>query len=143
MDYNTIRDSWDKEAYSTPLDKHPMKKNLDKFRGCLIGGAAGDALGYAVEFLSENFIFSKFGKCGITEYMLHNGKAWISDDTQMTMFTANGLLFGTTRGCTRGNMGTYPSYIAIAYREWYKTQIETYANCNRKFSYTKGWRICG
>lgn len=24
-------------------------KNLDKFKGCLIGGAAGDALGYAVE----------------------------------------------------------------------------------------------
>ena len=26
-------------------------KNIDKYRGCLIGGAAGDALGYAVEFL--------------------------------------------------------------------------------------------
>ena len=23
---------------------------LDKYRGCLIGGAVGDALGYAVEF---------------------------------------------------------------------------------------------
>lgn len=26
-------------------------KNLDKYRGCLIGGAVGDALGYAVEFM--------------------------------------------------------------------------------------------
>ena len=25
-------------------------KDIDKFRGCLIGGAAGDALGYAVAF---------------------------------------------------------------------------------------------
>ena len=25
-------------------------RNIDKFRGCLIGGASGDALGYAVEF---------------------------------------------------------------------------------------------
>ena len=45
MDYNTIRNAWGadaREVYSTPLDKLPMKKNLDKFRGCLIGGAAGD-----------------------------------------------------------------------------------------------------
>ncbi|MBR2310217.1 MAG: ADP-ribosylglycohydrolase family protein [Oscillospiraceae bacterium] len=111
-----------------------MKKNLDKIRGCLIGGAAGDALGYAVEFLSENYIFSKYGKAGITEYQLHHGKAWISDDTQMTMFTANGLLFGTTRGHMRGIMGPYPGYVAVAYREWYKTQVESYEHCNRKFS---------
>lgn len=45
MDYNVIRNSWDKESYSTPLDKLPMKKNLDKFRGCIIAGAAGIALG--------------------------------------------------------------------------------------------------
>lgn len=134
MDYNAIRDAWRSELECTPLDKLPMKKNLDKFRGCLIGGAAGDALGYTVEFVSENFLFSRFGKNGITEYRLHNGKAWISDDTQMTMFTANGLLFGTTRGSLRGVMGTYPSYIAVAYREWYKTQMEFFSHCNRKFS---------
>ena len=26
-------------------------RNIDRFRGCLIGGAAGDALGYAEEFM--------------------------------------------------------------------------------------------
>lgn len=135
MDYNAIRKAWNQEPYRTPLDKLPMKKNLDKIRGCLIGGAAGDALGYAVEFLSENYIFSKFGKDGITEYKLQNNKARISDDTQMTMFTANGLLFGTTRGHMRGIMGPYPGYVAIAYREWYKTQMESYAHCNREFTY--------
>lgn len=134
MYYNEIRNSWDQEPYRTPLDELPMNKNLDKIRGCLFGGAAGDALGYAVEFLSVKHIFSKFGKDGITEYKLHNGKARISDDTQMTMFTANGLLLGTTRGHTRGIMGPYPGYIAVAYREWYKTQKESYAHCNRKFS---------
>lgn len=134
MDYNAIRDAWRSELECTPLDKLSIKKNLDKFRGCLIGGAAGDALGYTVEFLPENYLFAKFGKDGITDYRLHDGKAWISDDTQMTMFTANGLLIGTTRGCTRGIMGTYPSYIAVAYREWYKTQMESYAHCNREFA---------
>ena len=44
----------------------------DKFRGCLIGGAVGDALGYAVEFSSENEIFSKYGKSGIAEFALQD-----------------------------------------------------------------------
>ena len=136
MDYNAIRNAWGadaRETYSTPLDKLPMKKNLDKFRGCLIGGAAGDALGYPIEHLTENFLFATFGENGITEYRPLKGMARISDDTQMTMFTANGLLFGTTRGCTRGIMGTYPSYVAHSYRDWYKTQFESYEHCNRKF----------
>jgi len=37
------------------------EKYLDKIRGSLIGGAAGDALGYAIEFLPEEIIFSKYG----------------------------------------------------------------------------------
>lgn len=57
-------------------------RNLDKFRGCLMGGAAGDALGYEVEFMSGEEIFSRFGENGITEYTLHNGAALISDDSK-------------------------------------------------------------
>ena len=52
-------------------------RNPDKFRGCLIGGAAGDALGYAVEFQDEKKIFSQFGERGIADYDLHCGKALI------------------------------------------------------------------
>ena len=101
-------------------------KNVDKYRGCLIGGAAGDALGYAVEFLDEYDIFSLYGETGITEYSLVNGVAEISDDTQMTLFTATGLLIGTTRGMTRGIMGKYPIYINSSYNDWYRTQTEGY-----------------
>ncbi len=134
MEYTAIRNLEEQEPYRTPLDKLPMKKNLDKFRGCLIGGAAGDALGYAVEFMSKNDIFAKFGKDGITEYNLHNGKAWISDDTQMTMFTASGLLFGATQGHTEGSMVPYPSYIALSYGDWYLTQMKSYEHCTRAFA---------
>lgn len=98
-------------------------KDQDRYRGCLIGGAVGDALGYAVEFSSADRIFRKYGAQGITEYEPVNGVARISDDTQMTLFTANGLLLGTTRGRMRGIMGTYPSYIECCYRDWLKTQI--------------------
>lgn len=101
-------------------------KNLDKFRGCLIGGAVGDALGYAVEFLDDASIFARYGENGITEYACRNGVAEISDDTQMALFTATGLLSGKTRGMTRGIMGSYPSYIHFSYQDWYRTQTERY-----------------
>ena len=102
-------------------------KNLDKYRGCLVGGAVGDALGYAVEFWDEGRIFSRYGKRGITEYELdHEGVARFSDDTQMTLFTANGLLLGTTRGMTRGIMGPYAGYVGYCYGDWYRTQTEEY-----------------
>ena len=80
-------------------------KNIAKYRGCLIGGAAGDALGYPVEFMSLASIKEKYGKTGIVEYELHDGTALISDDTQMTLFTATGILLGETRGCVRGLAG--------------------------------------
>lgn len=101
-------------------------RDLDKFRGCLIGGAAGDALGYAVEFMREDRIFARYGAGGITEYALEGGKALISDDTQMTLFTATALLYGTTRGRMRGIMGPWHGYLRYAYKDWLQTQEERY-----------------
>lgn len=101
-------------------------RSLDKFRGCLLAGAAGDALGYEVEFMPEEEIFRRFGEAGITEYRLRGGVAEISDDTQMTLFTATGLLLGTTRGMMRGIMGSYLDYIRYSYKDWYRTQTERY-----------------
>ncbi len=98
----------------------------DKFRGCLIGGAVGDALGYAVEFCSEDRIFAQYGKDGITDYALSDGVAIVSDDTQMTMFTATALLDGITRGNMRGIMGSFESYIALEYIGWYLTQTASF-----------------
>ena len=114
-------DRW--SPWNTTLDQKATVKDKDKFLGCLIGGAAGDALGYAVEFLTEDEIVSRYGKAGITGYSLRDGLARISDDTQMTLFTANGLLAGQTRGCLRGIMAPYPDYVAQAYQEWYRTQV--------------------
>ncbi len=125
-DYTPIRESGRQSQWNTDLDRRPMKKNLDKFRGCLIGGAAGDALGYAVEFLSEKRIWNRYGEDGIQEYERRGGKALISDDTQMTLFTANGLLYAHTRGRMRGILGPYPGYVATAYKEWYLTQECSY-----------------
>lgn len=66
---------------------------IDKARGCLIGGAAGDALGYTVEFSSLNEIIKEYGDSGISSYEPDaKGIARFSDDTQMTLFTSEGLL---------------------------------------------------
>ncbi len=96
----------------------------NSIRGCLSGGAVGDALGYPVEFLSVPDIYMDYGPYGITsyDYDSRTGKALISDDTQMTLFTANGLLFADTRFHLRGISGPISSYIAMAYKDWYMTQ---------------------
>lgn len=97
-------------------------RNIDKFRGCLIGGAAGDALGYAVEFKREDEIFSEYGNDGITEYdlILDSDVAEISDDTQMTLFTAEGLLLAGREA----NSADYINSIREMYKCWYQTQSE-------------------
>lgn len=110
-------------------------KNIAKYRGCLIGGAAGDALGYPVEFMSLASIKEKYGETGIVEYELHDGTALISDDTQMTLFTATGILLGETRGCVRGLAGPPWGYAWLSYRDWYRTQTEEYPLNGSHFSW--------
>ena len=89
-----------------------------------MAGAAGDALGYEVEFKRLREIVSIYGERGITMFKLdHHGHAQISDDTQMTLFTANGMLMGLTRGYTRGIGGRPENYVEFAYKDWYYTQV--------------------
>lgn len=96
----------------------------DRIRGSLIGGAVGDALGYAVEFTGENAIFRRYGMPGITAYerSVDTGKALISDDTQMTLFTAEGLLVGEACRRIQPDAGTPHSFVAKAYQDWLLTQ---------------------
>ena len=95
----------------------------DCIRGCLMAGAAGDALGYVVEFMSRESILARYGDKGITKFdITPEGKALVSDDTQMTLFTANGMLMGITRGDMRGIGGAPEDYVDGAYLDWYYTQ---------------------
>ena len=48
-----------KELESVKKRIQETEVNLDKIRGCFIGGAVGDALGYAVEFQKEEHILPK------------------------------------------------------------------------------------
>ncbi len=102
-------------------------KDINQYRGCLIGFAAGDALGYPVETMTEAQISRVYGAHGITRYHLKGGVAQISASTQMMLFTATGLLNGATRGIIRGIQGAYEGYTRCCYQDWLKTQILAFA----------------
>ncbi len=93
-------------------------REYDKLLGCLLAGAAGDALGYPVEFLRDTTIKKRYGPGGIREFDLTRGAARISDDTQMTLFTASGLL-----SAFAGD-GNWVKGIWEAYLDWYATQSD-------------------
>ncbi|MGV9533224.1 ADP-ribosylglycohydrolase family protein [Streptosporangium sandarakinum] len=68
----------------------------DRVRGCLLGGAIGDALGAPVEFDSIDMIRHRYGPAGVTGFVPdpRGRTGLITDDTQMTLFTVEGLLRG-------------------------------------------------
>ena len=117
------KDEKDDEIKKIEQAKKDKEKNFDKILGCMMGGAIGDALGYPVEFMTYDKILDNYGCKGITQFDLDdNGTALISDDTQMTLFTANGILSAETRGCLRGIMGPIENYIFNSYLDWLYTQ---------------------
>ncbi|MBM6869265.1 ADP-ribosylglycohydrolase family protein [Pseudoflavonifractor phocaeensis] len=88
----------------------------DAFFGCLLGGAVGDALGYPVEFMNEASIYSRFGPDGIQRLDQAGQPALISDDTQMTLFAAEGILYAKAAGTALHKA------LWTAYLEWLGTQ---------------------
>ncbi|MHB8997259.1 MAG: ADP-ribosylglycohydrolase family protein [Armatimonadota bacterium] len=95
---------------------------IDRFTGCLLGGAIGDALGGAVEFMHLSQIRRTFGPDGLTDYAPAYGRfGAITDDTQMTLFTAEGLIQAHDRGQERG-LGDPTAMVHVAYLRWLATQ---------------------
>ena len=93
----------------------------ERFVGCMLGGAAGDALGYLIEYVDLKTIHKKYGPYGLRTVLKleANGKRGIiSDDTQLALFTADGLLWAKHDGLAPEE-GLYRSYM-----RWYYTQTE-------------------
>lgn len=81
-----------REAIATSMKHHPTRppepRPLERARGCLVGGAVGDALGAPIEFLSLEQIRSKFGAQGVTQFEEAYGRLGATtEDTQMNFFT--------------------------------------------------------
>ncbi|TVP59024.1 MAG: ADP-ribosylglycohydrolase family protein [Halomonadaceae bacterium] len=97
-------------------------KQKNQFRACLLAGACGDALGAAVEFDRYSAILAKHGPSGIRDFKpCYQRLGAVTDDTQMSLFTAEGLLRGYVRGRLRGT-SSYTGTVAHAYIRWLRTQ---------------------
>jgi ADP-ribosylglycohydrolase len=126
--------------FEQDIEMHNHKNQIqERFLGCLLGGAVGDALGAPVEFLQRSEILQRFGPAGISRYEpAYGGLGAITDDTQMTLFTAEGLIRGWVRGCFKG-ITNYSGVTANAYLRWLRTQGERPA-CRADFNADEsGW----
>ncbi|MEA5363713.1 ADP-ribosylglycohydrolase family protein [Amycolatopsis sp., V23-08] len=88
-----------------------------RLRGCLLGGAIGDALGNPVEFQALTAIRQPVGLVANAE-----GVAEITDDTQMTLFSLEGFHRGWVRAQAKGIGGAMASLVRDAYLRWLDTQ---------------------
>lgn len=111
-------------SFSSNAQPQLLPRSAERVRGCLLGGAVGDALGAPVEFLSWSSIRRQFGEAGIRNFVPAYGQLGaITDDTQMMLFTAEGLLRAHVRGVSKGICHP-PSVIHHALLRWLLTQGE-------------------
>jgi ADP-ribosylglycohydrolase len=93
-----------------------------RWRGCLLGGAIGDSLGAPVEFMALEEIRRRFGPAGITDMTTaFERPGMVTDDTQLTLFTADGLLRAHVRQSLDGS-ASIASIVSHAYQRWLATQ---------------------
>ncbi|UWQ39920.1 ADP-ribosylglycohydrolase family protein [Leisingera aquaemixtae] len=96
-------------------------RRSEMIRASLFGGAIGDALGAEIEFWKLSRIRSRFPN-GVDEMLPHDGRIGaITDDTQMTLFTAEGLIRAAVRSAVKGICHP-PSIIHHALLRWFVTQ---------------------
>jgi len=77
-----------------------MRLDKDHFRGCLLGGATGDAKGYGVK---------------------EGGKNLISDNAQLSIFSVDGIVWADMRAKRKG-IYAYTPCLFYSYQKWYYTQ---------------------
>lgn len=110
----------EQESWVTRRARHYGLPTI-RLNASLLGGAYGDSLGAEIEFLSLDAIRRKFPD-GISDLPPHQGlRGAITDDTQMTLFTAEGLIRAHVRGALKGICHP-PSVVHHALLRWYRTQ---------------------
>lgn len=93
----------------------------ERFRGLLLGGAVGDALGLPAEGLSRRRLRRLFA--GSWRHRLLHGSGMVSDDTELALFTAQSLVAHPGRPdafarrlawCLRGWLLSLPAGVGLA-----------------------------
>ena len=84
--------------------KGGMLAELDRFRGCIVGLAVGDALGHPTEFVpSVRAIRARWGESGVTTFEAteDHPPGTFTDDTQMSIAAARALIRAGHAGTDR------------------------------------------
>ncbi|MFI0468782.1 ADP-ribosylglycohydrolase family protein [Saccharopolyspora sp. 5N102] len=96
----------------------------ERFVGSMVAGAMGDALGFAIEFHDIGMIRRHHGDAGLTSPVLRDGVAQVSDDTQMMLFTLEGLIRAhVARRINPTDNDPVPE-VQHAYQRWFHTQSQ-------------------
>lgn len=99
----------------------PALSHESRIHGCLLGGALGDSLGHAVEFDDITAIRAKFGPAGLQDFAALDGGSHFSDDTQMTLYTVDGLV-EALEWANSGVGADTNACLWLAYLRWLGTQ---------------------
>lgn len=95
-----------------------MKKKSVFARGCLLGMAIGDAMGFTIDGQSWEQIQANYGPNGLLGFDLQMSEyAPVSSHTQVAAFLCNGLLIALTRAG-----GDYTRWGKLALQEWNRSQ---------------------
>jgi ADP-ribosylglycohydrolase len=108
------------EAFIIPAI--PQIPSLDRYLGCILGGALGDALGYTAEEDGWEQIENDKIESGIRSPLWDpvSGKALISSNTQMSIFTIDGILHNVANNTSWELHGgpNFSHLMTLSYRKW-------------------------
>lgn len=94
-----------------------------RVRACLSGGALGDAFGYLIEFDDVAAIRRKFGPAGLLDLAQAASPAHFSDDTQLTLYTVDGLA-EALEWAQQGVPADPTACLWLGYLRWLRSQGE-------------------
>lgn len=114
------------------------EKYMDKFEGGIIGSAVGDAFGYPLMKLTFEEICQTFEKKGAMELAVSRktGTALLTEATQMSLFTADGILWAQNEHVSDENAAV-ANYVFYSYQLWLYMQTKTIASREYEWLFDK------
>ncbi|EMD28034.1 ADP-ribosylglycohydrolase family protein [Amycolatopsis azurea] len=116
-----------------------------RWRGSLLAGAIGDALGAKTEFDSIDKIREIAGPDGITDLIpAYGGVGKFTDDTQMTLFTLEAMIRAHAQERRTGEEVHFARSVQMAYQRWLHTQGVDWARARgpkSELAEPDGWLI--
>ncbi len=115
-----------------------VTRYMDKFEGAFFGSALGDAFGYPLMNMSFEEICETFEKNGAKELAVSRktGTALFTEATQMSLFTADGILWAHNEHAEYENSAV-ANYVFYSYQLWLYMQTKTIAGREYEWLFDK------